>query len=129
MLVCVRMDSLLCQRIFLLSGDFPLAERDCSLQGPAFLKASIWYADNNGLSSGLALKSHKKKRCELAPHIYLSGQAASFSLSISRCVCFPPVRDLFTFKRLIFLLDVENLALFFWGKQSEKQQDLKIKDT
>lgn len=47
----------------LVSGDFPLAKNEYFLQGPAFLKSSIGYAENNELSAGLDLKSNKKKRC------------------------------------------------------------------
>lgn len=61
MAVYARTDSLFCQRTFWLSSDFSPAKRDYSLQGPAFLKPPIWYAENNGLSAGLDLKSNKKK--------------------------------------------------------------------
>lgn len=60
-MACLRADSLLSQRTFWLSGDSPLTKRDYCFPGPAFLKPSIWYAENNGLSAGLDLKYNKKE--------------------------------------------------------------------
>lgn len=48
----------------LVSGDVPQTNREYSLQDPAFLKSSIWYAENSELSAGLDPQSNKKGKRE-----------------------------------------------------------------